>query len=379
MAKYLCSLIGLRRVLYRQYIHTGGGSSSSTRVFMNIEVDHQPVGRIIYKIYDDLPGFTSPYVENFMKRIESDDPDISFIGSEFQRCGTGRGEMALFSHSSKPSDQVHHLSDINRVYEAVLHSEAYTNIDDRNPLIHDREGLLTAAVPLPESVWRTDVDFMRQLLARENLHKELYAITYDPDRRLDGKFQVIGEIQDGWTTLIEIETALVQPVSYYYPNNQHLLAYMEQTGEYDNPELIERIAMGLKSDSYVPGMMEAQIEIDSRSRLSSSLTVHGDTAEVPYENVKDDPKVKEALRNIPVAVQSQLETVDSMEAKEKERTIALDQRAELDIYGYNKAQKYPTLQNKGEQVSIPTVGPGPMTSSAIISNCGILCERKRLP
>ena len=128
--------------------------------------------------------------------------------------------------------------------------------------------------------------------------------------------------------------------------------YIEQTGEYDNPELIERIAMGLKSDSYVPGMMEAQIEIDSRSRLSSSLTVHGDTAEVPYENIKNDPKVKEALRNIPVAVQSQLETVDSMEAKEKERTIALDQRAELDIYSYNKAQKYPTLQNKALFVQI---------------------------
>ena len=126
-------------------------------------------------------------------------------------------------------------------------------------------------------------------MARGNPYTDLYGVTYDPDGRLDGKFQggftflmlidyfvsfmlesrmniiyysVIGEIESGWNTLIEIESALVQPLAYYYPNNQHLLSYMDQTGDYDNPELRERIALGLKTDTYVPGLMEAQLKLD---------------------------------------------------------------------------------------------------------------------
>ena len=73
---------------------------------------------------------------------------------------------------------------------------------------------------------------------------------------------VIGEIDSGWNSLIEIESALVQPLAYYYPNNQHLISFMDQTGDYDNKELNERIALGLKTDTYCPGLMEAQLKLD---------------------------------------------------------------------------------------------------------------------
>ena len=64
---------------------------------------------------------------------------------------------------------------------------------------------------------------------------------------------MIGELIEGWDTLLEIECACVQPLSYYYPNNQHLIAYMEQTGSENDPILLERIAAGLQTDSFVPG------------------------------------------------------------------------------------------------------------------------------
>ncbi len=74
----------------------------------------------------------------------------------------------------------------------------------------------------------------------------MFGITYDAHTDMDGKFQVIGEIESGWDSLIEIECACVQPVAYYYPNNQHLMALAEQTGADRDPLLLERIAVGLQ-------------------------------------------------------------------------------------------------------------------------------------
>ena len=58
---------------------------------------------------------------------------------------------------------------------------------------------------------REDVDFMRQLISAPNVHHEsLFCVTYDENSNLDGRFQVIGELESGWDTLVEIETACVQ-------------------------------------------------------------------------------------------------------------------------------------------------------------------------
>ena len=61
------SIIGLRRVRNYSTWFTGYLSSSTTRVFIDLEVDRQPAGRIVFKIYDDLPGFTSPFAQNFIQ------------------------------------------------------------------------------------------------------------------------------------------------------------------------------------------------------------------------------------------------------------------------------------------------------------------------
>ena len=46
--------------------------------------------------------------------------------------------MALFSPTSKSSDDTHHLADVNRLVDKILRAqEAYENIDERNPFIHD--------------------------------------------------------------------------------------------------------------------------------------------------------------------------------------------------------------------------------------------------
>ena len=58
---------------------------------------------------------------------------------------------------------------------------------------------------------REDVDFMRQLISAPNVHHEsLFCVTYDENSNLDGRFQVIGELESGWDTLVEIETSCVQ-------------------------------------------------------------------------------------------------------------------------------------------------------------------------
>ena len=65
-----------------------------------------------------------------------------------------------------------------------------------------------------------------------------------------------------------------------------------------------------------------------------------------------------------------------MEMREKERQEALDRLAELDVHSMNKAQNFPSLTNPHEVSSLPTIGPGPMTASAVIVDCGILKEEK---
>ena len=53
-------------------------------------------------MYDDLTEFTSPFVENFIKLATAKPGAQSFIGSEFQRFGEGRGDGTIFSAMSKP-------------------------------------------------------------------------------------------------------------------------------------------------------------------------------------------------------------------------------------------------------------------------------------
>ena len=228
----------------------------------------------------------------------------------------------------------------------------YRNVDVANPLRHDRAGLLTAMTALGPEHMREEIDFMRQLISGPNVHREsLFAITYEANEELNGRFQVIGEIESGWDTLVEVETACVQPLAYYYPNNQHLIAYLEQTG-IDDPVAMERIALGLKTDSYVPGLFEQQLALDA------------------------DSTAKNDKIHVPVALAQQLETREKMEMQEKEKQAAWEKLAELDVHSYNRAQKFPGLANPRELTTLPTIGPGPMTASAVITDCGIY-EREK--
>ena len=63
----ILSLFGFGRVRNFSVWFTGYASQSTTRVFIDLEIDRQPAGRIIFKIYDDLPGFTSPYAQKFIQ------------------------------------------------------------------------------------------------------------------------------------------------------------------------------------------------------------------------------------------------------------------------------------------------------------------------
>ena len=64
-------------------------------------VNGQPAGRLIFKIYDDLEEWTSPWAARFLNMATQKDTKKNFIGSEFQRCGHGRGEATMFSVPGK--------------------------------------------------------------------------------------------------------------------------------------------------------------------------------------------------------------------------------------------------------------------------------------
>ena len=50
---------------------------------------------------------------------------------------------------------------------------------------------------------------MRQLISQPNKHAEtMFGIIYEPYELLDGRFQVIGEIIEGWDALIELEETI---------------------------------------------------------------------------------------------------------------------------------------------------------------------------
>ena len=173
----------------------------------------------------------------------------------------------------------------------------------------------------------------------------------DSYHKLDGKFQVIGEIIEGWDTLIEIECACVQPLSYYYPNNQHLIALAEQTGLMDDPEMIERIAMGLQTDTYVPGLIEAQLTLDSGNEEFQN----GDETET-MEADSDENRLMtktqardKLLKDIPIAVRPALESAETAEIKEREKWEAWDKKGQMDFVTMNKFQGYLNLERKNEE------------------------------
>jgi len=56
------------------------------------------------------------------------------------------------------------------------------NVHPNNPLVHDREGLLTAVTKVPQRYLRKH-DFNRQLISHpvEQYAQNMFAITYDSD------------------------------------------------------------------------------------------------------------------------------------------------------------------------------------------------------
>lgn len=368
-------------------VETTSLSTSTTKVFFDISIDNQPAGRLVFKLYDDLhwaQPYASKFIEIATRQQDKLDPFYSFIGSEFQRCGTGRGDGVAFSTRGKSEVD---LFELRKMWDFMMYEYPYTHdVKGDNPLTHDREGLLTAITTVPERYLRKS-DFMRQLISQPNKHAEtMFGIIYEPYELLDGRFQVIGEIIEGWDALIELECACVQPISYYYPNNQHLIALAEQTGMDRDPRLLERIALGLQTDTYLPGMIEAQLAIDSRDEVSDAESCKEQKNSHDYtgpenkgKNVIKVPKIsrEEALKNIPLAVRPAFESAESAEIKEREKWEAWDAKGKLDIVSMNKFQPFMKMENKHELINNPSIGPGPMTASATITKSGIIgTERK---
>jgi len=346
-------------------------STSTTKVFFDIAIDNQPAGRIVFKVYDDLEQWTSPWSTSFLKLAESGQDKsagrMNFIGSEFQRCGQGRGEATCFSTTGKSATD---LFEMRKLWDFMLNEYAYVGeVEGDNPLVHDREGLLTAVTHVPERYLRKN-DFIRQLISAPNDHADtMFGITYDPYPRMDGKFAVIGEILEGWDALIEIECACVQPLSYYYPNNQHLISLAEQTGMDQDPAFIERIAMGLQTDTYVEGHRDAQLAIDSGEFFQEPSDARSKAED--GELVRKS-KQSEMYEDIPIAVRPALESAETAEIREREKWEAWDKKSQLDFHTINKSQAYLSMEKRNELINNPSIGPGPMTASATITNSGIL-------
>ncbi|CBY42001.1 unnamed protein product [Oikopleura dioica] len=249
--------------------------------------------------------------------------------------------------------------------------------------VHSREGLLTAVTRIPERYLRKE-DFMRQLISGRNPHAEtMFGITYDAHTDMDGKFQVIGEIESGWDSLIEIECACVQPVAYYYPNNQHLMALAEQTGADRDPLLLERIAVGLQSDTYIPGMIDKQLALDAAEAThgadDENNTSYSEKINLDERSLRSNEERKnEILKGVPVALRPTFESSETALEKEKEKWLAWEKKSELDIVTMNVRQNFLNMEKKGEMINNPTIGPGPMTASATIVDCGILNRQKSL-
>ncbi|CAG5097554.1 Oidioi.mRNA.OKI2018_I69.XSR.g15126.t2.cds [Oikopleura dioica] len=321
-------------------------SVSSTKVYFDIAVDEIPAGRIVFKIFDDLGEWTAPYCDNFLKLVS----EGKFIGSEFQRAGLGRGEAVAFSTIGKSDVD---LFELRKLWEFMLRAHPYLEQNTDNPLVHNREGLLTAVTRIPERYLRKE-DFMRQLISGRNPHAEtMFGITYDAHADMDGKFQVIGEIEEGWDSLIEIECACVQPVAYYYPNNQHLMALAEQTGADKDPLLLERIALGLQSDTYIPGMIDRQLALDAAEETTHSeaddenKTNYSEKINSEEKSLRSNEQRKEEiLKGVPVALRPTFESSETALEKEKEKWLAWEKKSELDIVTMNKRQNFLNMEKK---------------------------------
>ena len=50
----------------------------------------------------------------------------------------------------------------------------------------------------------------------------------------------------------------------------------------------------------------------------------------------------------------------------------------MDYVSMNKYQKYARIDNRKEAINSPTIGPGPMTASATITNSGLLKTERKL-
>ena len=103
-------------------------STSTTKVFFDVAIDNQPAGRLVFKVYDDLEKWTAPFSTTFIKLAEmgKNRPQAlsSFIGSEFQRCGQGRGSAVAFSTTGKSDVD---LFEMRKLFEFMMHEVPFTN------------------------------------------------------------------------------------------------------------------------------------------------------------------------------------------------------------------------------------------------------------
>ena len=103
-------------------------STSTTKVFFDVAIDNQPAGRLVFKVYDDLEKWTAPFSTTFIKLAEmgKNRPQAlsSFIGSEFQRCGQGRGSAVAFSTTGKSDVD---LFEMRKLFEFMMREVPFTN------------------------------------------------------------------------------------------------------------------------------------------------------------------------------------------------------------------------------------------------------------